>query len=136
MKTGLYCQWERHQKDSLLAFNLICNLYFFLLSWINMFKRTNIHTTNSAAWVASLPRLYLIVILALILLWDFYWIYKAASIIQPIIHVYCSMAEKINNLWAGSMDQPKVRGLVPCCGVCAWLSSSSTATPHWFIDNI
>ncbi len=29
--------------------------------------------------------------------------------------VCCSMA-KINDLWDGSIDQCKVRGLVPCCG--------------------
>ncbi len=29
--------------------------------------------------------------------------------------VCCSMA-KINDIWVGSVDKRRVRGLVPCCG--------------------
>ena len=44
----------------------------------------------------------------------------------------CSMA-RINDLWNGSLDKRKVRSLVPC-GQDGWLSSSSTGTPHRFIQ--
>ncbi len=41
---------------------------------------------------------------------------KGCAIKVLVATIVCFSMAKINDLWDGSMDQRKVRGLVPCCG--------------------